>query len=632
MKKILVLLTVVALVFCSFSCKTSESAATEPAPAAEPAPAPAEAAPAPAAEPTPAPAAAELAPEAPQAAVSADAYEAAILYLQDIDLRAKVPESKKNVEPWTKGVQIFAMGEQCLANGLYADAIPALKQVKKFWSGLVDPADIEIAEDGSKAYALLLTDFALQDQVPENKKNVEPWTKGVQIFEMGQGLFYRAMYTDSLAPLGQTKKFWSGLCENPVEVPEEAVKAGVLYYEAQYYRDRVPEASKTKEPYTKGVQIFAMGEQCIQKGLYADAVAPLAQAKKFWKGLCDIPAKEAAPAAAAEEPAVAAAPAVTEVEFEAAILYLQDIDLRAKVPESKKNVEPWTKGVQIFAMGEQCLANGLYADAIPALKQVKKFWSGLVDPADIEIAEDGSKAYALLLTDFALQDQVPENKKNVEPWTKGVQIFEMGQGLFYRAMYTDSLAPLGQTKKFWSGLCENPVEVPEEAVKAGVLYYEAQYYRDRVPEASKTKEPYTKGVQIFAMGEQCIQKGLYADAVAPLAQAKKFWKGLCDIPAKEAAPAAAGTFPEGKSVDTNWNAKWVFEADNNVKLYDSETGALLYDFAGKQKDLKVEGNKMSFRCDETQRFYVFERKGDVIEMDIDRDWTDEEYHITMSAE
>ena len=345
------------------------------------------------------------------------------------------------------------------------------------------------------------------------------------------------------------------------------------------------------------------------------------------------PATEPTPAPAAAELAPEAPQAAVSADaYEAAILYLCDIDLRAKVPESKKNVEPWTKGVQIFAMGEQCLANGLYADAIPALKQVKKFWSGLVDPADIEIAEDGSKAYALLLTDFALQDQVPENKKNVEPWTKGVQIFEMGQGLFYRAMYTDSLAPLGQTKKFWSGLCENPVEVPEEAVKAGVLYYEAQYYRDRVPEASKTKEPYTKGVQIFAMGEQCIQKGLYADAVAPLAQAKKFWKGLCDIPAKEEAPAAAGTFPEGKSVDTNWNAKWVFEADNNVKLYDSETGALLYDFAGKQKDLKVEGNKMSFRCDETQRFYVFERKGDVIEMDIDRDWTDEEYHITMSAE
>ena len=341
------------------------------------------------------------------------------------------------------------------------------------------------------------------------------------------------------------------------------------------------------------------------------------------------PAAEPAPAPApAAEPAPAPQAAVSAEAYDAAILYLCDIDLRAKVPESKKNVEPWTKGVQIFAMGEQCLANGLYADAIPALKQAKKFWSGLVDPADIEIAEDGSKAYALLLTDFALQGQVPEDKKTKEPWTKGVQIFEMGQGLFFRAMYTDSLAPLGQTKKFWSGLCENPVEVPEEAIKAGVLYYEAQYYRDRVPEDKKTKEPYTKGVQIFAMGEQCIQKGLYADAIAPLAQAKKFWKGLCDI-----QPAAAtGAFPEGKSVDTNWNAKWVFEADNNVKLYDSESGALLYDFAGKQKDLKAEGNKLSFRCDETQRFYTFVRNGDTIEMDIDRDWTDEEYHITMSAE
>ena len=243
MKKIIVLLTVVVLVL----------AATEPAPADE-------------------------------TAVAAE-YEAAILYLQDIDLRSKVPEEKKNVEPWTKGVQIFAMGEQCMVNGMYADAIAHLKQAKKSWSGLVNPADIEVVEDGSKAYALLLTDFALLGQVPEEKKNVEPYSKGFQVFEMGQGLFYRAMYTDSLAPLGQTKKFWSGLCENPVEVPEEAVKAGVLYYEAQYYRDRVPEDSKTKEPYTKGVQIFAIGEQCLKKGLYADAIAPLAQAKKFWKGL-----------------------------------------------------------------------------------------------------------------------------------------------------------------------------------------------------------------------------------------------------------------------------------------------------------------------------------------------------------
>ena len=266
------------------------------------------------------------------------------------------------------------------------------------------------------------------------------------------------------------------------------------------------------------------------------------------------------------------------------------------------------------------------AEAAPAPAPAEAAPAEAAPAPQAAVSAEAYEAAILYLCDIDLRAKVPESKKNVEPWTKGVQIFEMGQGLFYRAMYTDSLAPLGQVKKFWSGLCENPTEVPEEAIKAGVLYYEAQYYRDRVPEASKTKEPYTKGVQIFTMGEQCLQKGLYADAIAPLAQAKKFWKGLCD-----AAPAT-GAFPEGKSVDTNWNAKWVFEADNNVKLYDSETGALLYDFAGKQKDLKAEGNKLSFRCDETQRFYTFVRNGDTIEMDIDRDWTDEEYHITMSAE
>ena len=169
--------------------------------------------------------------------------------------------------------------------------------------------------------------------------------------------------------------------------------------------------------------------------------------------------------------------------------------------------------------------------------------------------------------------------------------------------------------------------VSAEAYEAAILYLQDIDLRAKVPESKKNVEPWTKGVQIFAMGEQCLANGLYADAIAPLAQAKKFWKGLCDAPA-----ATAATFPEGKSVDSNWNAKWVFEGDNNVKLYDSESGALIYDFAGKTKDLKAEGNTLSFRCDETQRFYTFVRNGDTIEMDIDRDWTDEEYHVTMSAE
>ena len=80
---------------------------------------------------------------------------------------------------------------------------------------------------------------------------------------------------------------------------------------------------------------------------------------------------------------------------------------------------------------------------------------------------------------------------------------------------------------------------------------------------------------------------------------------------------------------------WVFFADGSVKLYDSKNGDLIYDFNGKTKDLKLEpagtGLKLSFRCDETQRFYTFEKalEGTDMELDIDRDWTDEGYHILM---
>ena len=60
-------------------------------------------------------------------------------------------------------------------------------------------------------------------------------------------------------------------------------------------------------------------------------------------------------------------------------LYYTCKDLEGKVPEDKKNVEPWTKGVQIFAMGEQLYQRGMYSDSIPALKQAVKFWSGLIE-------------------------------------------------------------------------------------------------------------------------------------------------------------------------------------------------------------------------------------------------------------
>ncbi|MBO7517378.1 MAG: hypothetical protein J6T61_06515 [Spirochaetia bacterium] len=101
------------------------------------------------------------------------------------------------------------------------------------------------------------------------------------------------------------------------------------------------------------------------------------------------------------------------------------------------------------------------------------------------------------------------------------------------------------------------------------------------------------------------------------------------------APKALSEFPAGKWLDANWDALWVFFADGSVKLYDSKNGDLIYDFNGKTKDLKLEpagtGLKLSFRCDETERFYTFEKalEGTDMELDIDRDWTDEGYHILM---
>ena len=105
-------------------------------------------------------------------------------------------------------------------------------------------------------------------------------------------------------------------------------------------------------------------------------------------------------------------------------------------------------------------------------------------------------------------------------------------------------------------------------------------------------------------------------------------------PAPE-APKALSEFPAGKWLDANWDALWVFFADGSVKLYDSKNGDLIYDFNGKTKNLKLEpagtGLKLSFRCDETQRFYTFEKalEGTDMGLDIDRDWTDEAYHVLM---
>ena len=142
----------------------------------------------------------------------------------------------------------------------------------------------------------------------------------------------------------------------------------------------------------------------------------------------------------------------------------------------------------------------------------------------------------------------------------------------------------------------------------------------------KTSEPAAKSSDQAAKPAQAK-----APAPAPAPAPKP---AATPAPAPE-APKALSEFPTGKWLDANWDALWVFFADGSVKLYDSRNGDLIYDFNGKTKDLKLEpagtGLKLSFRCDETERFYTFEKalEGTDMELDIDRDWTDEGYHVLM---
>jgi hypothetical protein len=161
----------------------------------------------------------------------------------------------------------------------------------------------------------------------------------------------------------------------------------------------------------------------------------------------------------------------------------------------------------------------------------------------------------------------------------------------------------------------------------------------------KTSEPAAKQE---AQAEKPAPAKAPAPAPAPTAKPaeKAPEKAPAPAPAKATAPTEApattpeqpkalSEFPAGKWLDANWDALWVFFADGSVKLYDSRNGDLIYDFNGKTKNLKLEpagtGLKLSFRCDETQRFYIFEKalEGTDMELDIDRDWTDEEYHVLM---
>lgn len=109
-----------------------------------------------------------------------------------------------------------------------------------------------------------------------------------------------------------------------------------------------------------------------------------------------------------------------------------------------------------------------------------------------------------------------------------------------------------------------------------------------------------------------------------------------------AAVAAASTFAldlgsiKGTWKDANYDAKWTFSADGKIILTD-ENGDTVYTFEDSntsnfKAEASSEGAGFSFYCKDTGRKYKFLKpltlKTDLT-MDIDRDWTDEEYKVSI---
>lgn len=95
-------------------------------------------------------------------------------------------------------------------------------------------------------------------------------------------------------------------------------------------------------------------------------------------------------------------------------------------------------------------------------------------------------------------------------------------------------------------------------------------------------------------------------------------------------------FPTGTWTDEKWNAEWVFAKDK-VELFDASTGDLVYTFTkSNTEDFKLtpstKGLTLSFSCAETSRSYKFTKPVSLdtgLEMEIDPDWTDVDYKVTI---
>lgn len=104
---------------------------------------------------------------------------------------------------------------------------------------------------------------------------------------------------------------------------------------------------------------------------------------------------------------------------------------------------------------------------------------------------------------------------------------------------------------------------------------------------------------------------------------------------KEETKKALDEFPTGKWLDANWNAVWEFGINKKIRILDSETGKVVYDFEGKISDFEINpaglGLALSFKCHAAKREYVFTKEitGTDLQMSIVRKWTPESYIISM---
>lgn len=92
---------------------------------------------------------------------------------------------------------------------------------------------------------------------------------------------------------------------------------------------------------------------------------------------------------------------------------------------------------------------------------------------------------------------------------------------------------------------------------------------------------------------------------------------------------------QGTWTDENYNADYTFKADGTITL--SVGSEVIYTFDDSNvKDFKIStagtNVTITFRCDETQRSYMFVKGLSLttdLTLDIDRDWTDETYNVTI---